>query len=114
MVYETHPAVKFRLLGRALATLEFDWQGRIAALTVTRKMLDEAGAEWEHTEGFVEYPRSIEGVEVAVFFSEIGAGSSRRACDPRGGSASRRWPGSSGGAVTSTPRPAGSRATRTR
>jgi phosphoesterase RecJ-like protein len=74
MVYETHPAVKFRLLGRALATLEFDWQGRIAALAVTKKMLDEAGAQWEHTEGFVEYPRSIEGVQVAVFFSEIGEG----------------------------------------
>jgi len=74
MVYETHPAVKFRLLGRALTTLEFDWQGRIAALTVTKKMLDEAGAQWEHTEGFVEYPRSIEGVQVAVFFSEIGDG----------------------------------------
>jgi len=37
-------------------------------------MLDEAGAEWEHTEGFVEYPRSIEGVQVAAFLSEIGEG----------------------------------------
>lgn len=74
MVYETSPAVKIRLLGRALSTLEFDWQGRIGAVTVSRKMLDEAGAQWEHTEGFVEFPRSIEGVQVAAFFSEIGEG----------------------------------------
>ena len=74
MVYETFPAVKIRLLGRALSTLEFDWQGRIAILTVSRKMLDEAGAQWEHTEGFVEFPRSIEGVQVAAFLSEIGEG----------------------------------------
>jgi len=73
-VYETFPAVKIRLLGRALTTLEFDWQGRIAALTVSKKMLDEAGAQWEHTEGFVEFPRSIEGVQVAAFLSEIGEG----------------------------------------
>ena len=73
-VYETFPAVKIRLLARALTTLEFDWQGRIAALTVTKKMLDEAGAEWEHTEGFVEYPRAVEGVQVAAFLSEIGDG----------------------------------------
>ena len=31
MVYETFPAAKIRLLSRALSTLEFDWQGRIAA-----------------------------------------------------------------------------------
>ena len=73
-VYETFPAVKIRLLARALTTLEFDWEGRIAALTVSKSMLDEAGAEWEHTEGFVEYPRSIEGVQVAAFLSEIGEG----------------------------------------
>jgi phosphoesterase RecJ-like protein len=74
MVYETFPAVKIRLLGRALSTLEFDWQGRIGAVTVSRKMLEEAGAQWEHTEGFVEFPRSVEGVQVAAFFSEIGEG----------------------------------------
>ena len=74
MVYETHPAAKIRLLGRALSTLEFDWQGRIAAVGVTKKMLDEAGAQWEQTEGFVEFHRSIEGVQVAAFFSEIGEG----------------------------------------
>jgi phosphoesterase RecJ-like protein len=75
MVYETFPAAKIRLLSKALTTLEFDWQGKIAALTVSKRMLDETGAQWEHTEGFVEFPRSIEGVQVAVFFSEIAEGS---------------------------------------
>jgi len=114
MVYETHPAVKFRLLGRALTTLEFDWQGRIAALTVTKKMLDEAGAQWEHTEGFVEYPRSIEGVQVAVFFSEIGDGLFKVSLRSKGRFNVEEVARTFGGAVTSTPRPAGSGATRTR
>jgi phosphoesterase RecJ-like protein len=74
MVYETFPAAKIRLLSKALTTLEFDWQGKIAALTVSKRMLDETGAQWEHTEGFVEFPRSIEGVQVAAFFSEIAEG----------------------------------------
>ena len=37
-------------------------------------MLDEMGAQWEHTEGFVEFPRSVEGVQVAAFFSEMAEG----------------------------------------
>jgi len=114
MVYETFPAVKIRLLGRALSTLEFDWQGRIGAVTVSKKMLEDAGAQWEHTEGFVEYPRSIEGVQVAAFFSEISEGLYKVSLRSKGVSASRKWPGSSEGAVTSMPRPAGCRAITTR
>jgi bifunctional oligoribonuclease and PAP phosphatase NrnA len=71
-VYETNPATKIRLLGKALGTLEFHGNGAIGIVHVSQKMLGEADALWEYTEGFVEFPRSVEGVEVAVLFSEIG------------------------------------------
>ncbi len=71
-VYENHPAQKMKLLAKALDTMAFFWDRKIAVIHVTKKMLEEAGALWEYTEGFVEFPRSIEGVEVAAFISEIG------------------------------------------
>lgn len=71
-VYETNPATKIRLLAKALGTLEFYGNGAIGIVHVSQKMLSEADALWEYTEGFVEFPRSVEGVEVAVLFSEIG------------------------------------------
>jgi phosphoesterase RecJ-like protein len=73
-IYENNPEQKMRLLAKALDTLTFFWDRKIAVIHVTRKMLEEAGALWEYTEGFVEFPRSIEGVEVAAFISEIGDG----------------------------------------
>jgi bifunctional oligoribonuclease and PAP phosphatase NrnA len=71
-IYENNPEQKMRLLAKALDTLTFFWDRKIGVIHVTRKMLEEAGALWEYTEGFVEFPRSIEGVEVAAFISEIG------------------------------------------
>ena len=71
-IYENNPAQKIKLLAKALDTMTFFQDRKIAVIHVTKKMLEEAGALWEYTEGFVEFPRSIEGVEVAAFISEIG------------------------------------------
>jgi len=71
-IYENNPVQKMKLLAKALDTMAFFWDRRIAVIHVTKKMLEEAEALWECTEGFVEFPRSIEGVEVAAFISEIG------------------------------------------
>jgi phosphoesterase RecJ-like protein len=69
-VYETNPAARIELLVKVLGTLEFDWNGKIGSVRVTRRMLEDVGALQEYTEGFVDFPRSIEGVEVAVLYSE--------------------------------------------
>jgi phosphoesterase RecJ-like protein len=71
-IYENNPAQKMKLLAKALDTMAFFWDRKIAVVHVTKKMLEETEALWEYTEGFVEFPRSIEGVEVAAFISEIG------------------------------------------
>jgi len=70
-IYEEFPPERFRLLARVLDTLTFFHEGKVAAVTVTRRMLDSTGAGHELTEGFVDYPRSIRGVEVAVLFREV-------------------------------------------
>jgi len=70
-IYETHPKEKIRLLERVLGTLEFAWDGRISLLWVSQQMFEDTGALPEHTENFVDLARSIEGVEVAAFFTEM-------------------------------------------
>lgn len=73
-VYENHPARKFKLLGFVLSTLDVVGDGaaagKIATLTVTLDMFKKAGAEKDLADGFVNYARGIEGVEVGVLFRE--------------------------------------------
>lgn len=69
-VFEQRPLRVLRLLREALGTLEVGAGGRLAWMTVSRAMMDRAGAQRGDTEGFVNYPRSLGGVEVALLFSE--------------------------------------------
>ncbi|ANA40415.1 MULTISPECIES: DHH family phosphoesterase [Geobacter] len=70
-LYESQPRQRLELLALALSTLSFSANGDCASITVTLDMYEKVGACAELTDGFVNYPRSIRGVEVAVFFREI-------------------------------------------
>ena len=70
-LYENRPEKRVRLLARALQTLTVSNCGRYGSISVTEDMFEETGAEEEHTDGFINYPRSIQGVEVALFFRQI-------------------------------------------
>jgi len=70
-IYENQPRKRLELLSRSLSTLEVICDGQAASLTVTCAMYDETGADAELTDGFVNYPRSIKGVEVAIFFRQL-------------------------------------------
>jgi phosphoesterase RecJ-like protein len=73
-VYETNPPAKIRLLAAVLPTLSLDAGGRVGSLSVTRQMMAAAGALPEHTDGLVDLPRTIRGVEISVLYTEIGEG----------------------------------------
>jgi len=66
-VYESHRRATFDLLHFCLATLEIHDRGRSAWLHVDQKMYRQSGSDAEDTEGFIEYGRSLQGIEVAVF-----------------------------------------------
>jgi len=70
-VYESNPLSKIRLLTKVLETLAFDWDRKVGYMVVYRKDLKDVGALVEHTEGFVDIPRSIDGVEVSILFTEL-------------------------------------------
>ncbi|MFQ5355420.1 MAG: bifunctional oligoribonuclease/PAP phosphatase NrnA [Mariprofundaceae bacterium] len=66
-VYENHSSAWLELLGLCLKTLEIGDKGQSAWLYVNDEMYQKTHANQEDTEGFIEYGRSLEGVEIAVF-----------------------------------------------
>jgi bifunctional oligoribonuclease and PAP phosphatase NrnA len=68
---EEWPVARVRLLALVLATLETVGERpyRAALLTLTEEMLGQAGASPELTDGFVNYARGLEGVEVGVMLT---------------------------------------------
>ncbi|MGD2279096.1 MAG: bifunctional oligoribonuclease/PAP phosphatase NrnA [Candidatus Omnitrophota bacterium] len=69
-IFENKSLSQIKMLGRVLATIEVEEDGKLAYMCLTRKMHEEEGVRSVATEEFINYPRSIKGVEVAVFFKE--------------------------------------------
>ena len=70
-LYYSHPFSKVRLLGMALSTIERDESGRLAWITMSREMMDEAGASDDDADGIVNHALSVGEVETVAFFKEL-------------------------------------------
>jgi bifunctional oligoribonuclease and PAP phosphatase NrnA len=70
-LYESEPREKITLLALALTDLTISQSGEYASLTVTQEMYRQTGGCAEHTDGFINFPRKIRGVQVALFFREL-------------------------------------------
>ncbi len=55
------------LLAKVLPSLTFDYDGKVAHLTITNDLYDKEA----ETDSFVSYPRYTEGVEVAILFKAV-------------------------------------------
>jgi bifunctional oligoribonuclease and PAP phosphatase NrnA len=74
-VYENFPASRLKLTSMVLSTLEIFENDRFASITLLDDMFAKTGALPEYSDGLVNYPRSVEGVEVAMIFKQAGEGS---------------------------------------
>ncbi len=70
-LYENQAESRLRLLAEVLPTLAVSSCGRLASVAATLKMMSDTGTGPEHTDSFINYPRSIRGVEVAIFFRQV-------------------------------------------
>ncbi len=73
-IYENRQLGAVRLLGESLASLQLHAGGRLATTLVTREMIEKAGATSGDTEGLIDHPRSIAGVEAAALLREVPEG----------------------------------------
>lgn len=69
-IYGINSLASMKLLALALSTIKVSDDGRIGWLYVRSDMLKKTGASFQDTKDFVNYVRSIRGLEVAIFFSE--------------------------------------------
>jgi len=69
-IFDSISENKLKLIGSAINTIELFENGKIALITITKKMIADSGAIEEETEGIVDYARNISGVEVAAFVKE--------------------------------------------
>jgi len=69
-VYESQPEASVRLLGEMLGTLER--RGKVASVHLTLEMFERAGAGPGDSEGLIDVPRSIAGVDAVVLLRELG------------------------------------------
>lgn len=69
-LFERWEPARLRLLSAIIATLEVQFDGRVALMRVTRQMLEICGANDDMVEGMVNYARRVEGVEIGALLWE--------------------------------------------
>jgi len=74
VIYQNNSKEKIKLISKALSTLRFDYEDKIASMIITKESFDTIGAKDEDVDGIINFARDIKGVEVALLFREIDNG----------------------------------------
>lgn len=74
LIYNTREPAALLLLGRALSRLELALEGHVAYLTLEPDDFVQTGGRQEHTDGIVNYARSVAEAKVGLLFSAIEPG----------------------------------------
>lgn len=73
-LYGSYPLRRLRLLQALLHTLKLTADDRVASFSLSLATARETGATPEDNEGLIDYIRSIDTVQAAVFFEEMADG----------------------------------------
>lgn len=71
-IWEETPLAQLRLLGEVFSSIRLLAGGKAAVFEITQEQLRRYRLGPDHVDGFINYARGIEGVEVAMRFREIG------------------------------------------
>lgn len=69
-IYDNFSKERLKLMELVLSSLILLEDDQIAFMSVTRKMLSQSGAKLQDVEGFIDLPRSLTTVKVAVLLKE--------------------------------------------
>ena len=83
-LYESQPPSALRLLAEVLHTLKLYDDGRVATLRLERETALRVGATPSDTEGLIDYPRSIAGVEAVALVRDLEDGRVKASLRSRG------------------------------
>lgn len=69
-VYESYRFTRLKLLGMVLANMERSDDGKVAWVVIQADLFRKTDTNADDTENFINYVRSVKGVEVAVLFRQ--------------------------------------------
>lgn len=84
-MFDTKSRARLDMERRVLDSIEYDCNGKVAVIVISRKMIEESGAKQDDLDGLATIPREIEGVLIGVTLREKEDGAwkvSLRARDP--------------------------------
>ena len=73
-IYASVPKGRMRLLRDALDSLEVDDANGLAWISIAAGALEKYEVSGEDLDGIAEYPRSVNGVKLALLFRDLGHG----------------------------------------
>ncbi|MBT4052228.1 MAG: bifunctional oligoribonuclease/PAP phosphatase NrnA [Bacteroidetes Order II. Incertae sedis bacterium] len=73
-VYDKKSREGLQLMSKVFSTIETHFDGAVGSMVVSRRFLADTGAPVEETEGFVNHLLTIEGVRIALIFTETAGG----------------------------------------
>ena len=83
-LYESQPLAVVRLIGEMLSTLEIHEAGRVATARLTPEMFTRVGASPGDSEGLIDFPRSIAGVDAVALIRQREDGTHKVSLRSRG------------------------------
>ena len=83
-LYESQPLAGVLLHGELTRTIELHHRGQVATAWLRREMIEKTGAGPGDSEGLIDLPRSIAGVEAVALFRELEGGGYKVSLRSRG------------------------------
>lgn len=74
MLFKRQPRARAALFAKTMSGIRYYHGNRFAAIAVTQKTIEECGADQGMTEGFVDFPLNVDGVEIAASVLEVKKG----------------------------------------
>lgn len=70
-IYESDSPAKLVLLAKVLESMSLDLDNRVGSLFVMREDLRQTGTSLDHSEGFIDIPRTVKGIDISVLYSQL-------------------------------------------
>ncbi len=70
-LFKKQPKARAALYAKTMSGIRYFFDDRFALITITRENMEKCGADNGMTEGFVDFPLNVDGVEVAASLMEM-------------------------------------------
>jgi phosphoesterase RecJ-like protein len=71
-VFDSNSLGRLKLFGAVLSGMQLDAAGQVATLTVDEQLLADCGATYDDTDGLINLPLTVKGIQAVIFFKKTG------------------------------------------